>query len=230
MLRLDHLSRTDLFRRRRNPFQEIVSARISETPSRASKAEEESLGRGRGEGGQSVCASIVRVPVASQHFPTQHPVCWVSSPVATSFCNIMDVNPPAPFIVQFPSRLNIAPSVRQKTSNGSSPETTDMAPPSSAVDDKAKRLTACLVCRKRKLKCDSARPKCASCTRLGHSWYQFFLYSFSFLVAMRRQGKNRARNKDMSRNSSRNHRPSSSGWHNWRSCSQHTKVSTQYPH
>jgi hypothetical protein len=36
------------------------------------------------------------------------------------------------------------------------------------MEDK-KRLTACLVCRKRKLKCDSARPKCASCSRLGHA-------------------------------------------------------------
>ncbi len=27
---------------------------------------------------------------------------------------------------------------------------------------------ACVVCRKRKLKCDSAKPSCKSCLRLGH--------------------------------------------------------------
>ena len=32
---------------------------------------------------------------------------------------------------------------------------------------KAKRI-ACVICRKRKLKCDGVRPKCATCARLGH--------------------------------------------------------------
>ena len=30
-----------------------------------------------------------------------------------------------------------------------------------------KRL-ACLICRRRKLKCDGRRPSCSTCTRLGH--------------------------------------------------------------
>ena len=33
---------------------------------------------------------------------------------------------------------------------------------------KTKRI-ACVVCRKRKLKCDGNRPKCATCARLGHN-------------------------------------------------------------
>lgn len=33
---------------------------------------------------------------------------------------------------------------------------------------KAKRI-ACVICRKRKLKCDGNKPKCATCARLGHS-------------------------------------------------------------
>lgn len=33
---------------------------------------------------------------------------------------------------------------------------------------KPKRI-ACVVCRKRKLKCDGGKPSCASCSRLGHS-------------------------------------------------------------
>ena len=33
---------------------------------------------------------------------------------------------------------------------------------------KTKRI-ACVVCRKRKLKCDGNRPKCATCSRLGHN-------------------------------------------------------------
>lgn len=30
------------------------------------------------------------------------------------------------------------------------------------------RGSACLICRKRKLRCDGQRPKCATCARLGH--------------------------------------------------------------
>ena len=33
---------------------------------------------------------------------------------------------------------------------------------------KTKRI-ACVICRKRKLKCDGNRPKCATCARLGHN-------------------------------------------------------------
>ena len=33
---------------------------------------------------------------------------------------------------------------------------------------KPKRV-ACAICRKRKLKCDGGRPKCATCARLGHN-------------------------------------------------------------
>ena len=33
---------------------------------------------------------------------------------------------------------------------------------------KPKRL-ACMICRKRKLKCDGVKPSCSTCTRLGHS-------------------------------------------------------------
>lgn len=36
-----------------------------------------------------------------------------------------------------------------------------------AIDPK--RVLACGTCRKRKLKCDSKRPKCSTCARLGHS-------------------------------------------------------------
>ncbi|ATY63626.1 binuclear zinc transcription factor [Cordyceps militaris] len=43
----------------------------------------------------------------------------------------------------------------------------DNAPDNSAVP-KPKRL-ACMICRKRKLKCDGLRPSCSTCSRLGHS-------------------------------------------------------------
>lgn len=42
-----------------------------------------------------------------------------------------------------------------------SPEHNDEAP-------KTKRI-ACVICRKRKLKCDGNKPKCATCERLGHN-------------------------------------------------------------
>ncbi len=32
---------------------------------------------------------------------------------------------------------------------------------------KTKRI-ACIICRRRKLKCDGVKPKCATCARLGH--------------------------------------------------------------
>lgn len=40
-------------------------------------------------------------------------------------------------------------------------------PPNNADVPKPKRL-ACMICRKRKLRCDGNRPRCATCTRLGH--------------------------------------------------------------
>lgn len=33
---------------------------------------------------------------------------------------------------------------------------------------KSKRI-ACIICRKRKLKCDGTKPSCSTCTRLGHN-------------------------------------------------------------
>ncbi|OAA43023.1 binuclear zinc transcription factor [Beauveria brongniartii RCEF 3172] len=43
----------------------------------------------------------------------------------------------------------------------------DNVPDNSSVP-KPKRL-ACMICRKRKLKCDGLRPSCSTCSRLGHS-------------------------------------------------------------
>lgn len=40
--------------------------------------------------------------------------------------------------------------------------------PDNASVPKPKRL-ACMICRKRKLKCDGIRPSCSTCSRLGHS-------------------------------------------------------------
>jgi hypothetical protein len=140
------------------------------------------------------------------------------------------------FLAQYPTRLNLAPSLPQNrtTSTGSSPtlDSNDMAPPmsTSAVDDKTKRLTACLVCRKRKLKCDSARPKCASCARLGHAWYPCSDLNVNSTVAMKRLGKNLVLNKDMSRNWNRNHKPSNKDLLNWRNSLLHIRVTnSRYP-
>ncbi|KAH7326673.1 fungal-specific transcription factor domain-containing protein [Stachybotrys elegans] len=49
----------------------------------------------------------------------------------------------------------------------------DRQPPHDPIPDnsnvpKPKRL-ACMICRKRKLKCDGVRPSCSTCSRLGHS-------------------------------------------------------------
>jgi Fungal Zn(2)-Cys(6) binuclear cluster domain len=54
--------------------------------------------------------------------------------------------------------------------SGSSPEdtvpTTEAAHTTEAAA-RAKRI-ACVICRKRKLKCDGQRPACGTCSRLGH--------------------------------------------------------------
>lgn len=53
-------------------------------------------------------------------------------------------------------------------SNGDdNPSIRDAAPDNNSVP-KPKRL-ACMICRKRKLKCDGVRPSCSTCSRLGHS-------------------------------------------------------------
>ncbi|ORY62304.1 fungal-specific transcription factor domain-containing protein [Pseudomassariella vexata] len=44
----------------------------------------------------------------------------------------------------------------------------DYAPAANANVPKPKRL-ACMICRKRKLKCNGTRPSCSTCTRLGHT-------------------------------------------------------------
>lgn len=52
--------------------------------------------------------------------------------------------------------------------NGQRGETNNTTyPPNNADVPKPKRL-ACMICRKRKLRCDGNRPRCATCTRLGH--------------------------------------------------------------
>ena len=45
-------------------------------------------------------------------------------------------------------------------------EARDTVPDNSNIP-KPKRL-ACMICRKRKLKCDGVRPSCSTCSRLGH--------------------------------------------------------------
>jgi hypothetical protein len=55
----------------------------------------------------------------------------------------------------------------------SPPDDYDVAPRDASIPDnssvpKPKRL-ACMICRKRKLKCDGVRPSCSTCSRLGHA-------------------------------------------------------------
>ncbi|KAK7422201.1 hypothetical protein QQX98_001724 [Neonectria punicea] len=56
---------------------------------------------------------------------------------------------------------------RPRSPNGDSDHVGPSAPDNSSVP-KPKRL-ACMICRKRKLKCDGTRPSCSTCSRLGHS-------------------------------------------------------------
>jgi hypothetical protein len=44
------------------------------------------------------------------------------------------------------------------------------APNSSPLISRPKRI-ACMVCRKRKLRCGGEKPNCGTCARLGHEWF-----------------------------------------------------------
>lgn len=45
---------------------------------------------------------------------------------------------------------------------------TEGGPGGNSTVPKPKRL-ACMICRKRKLKCDGLKPSCSTCTRLSHN-------------------------------------------------------------
>lgn len=55
----------------------------------------------------------------------------------------------------------------ESSPNGEQSATATQHPPRNADVPKPKRL-ACMICRKRKLRCDGNRPRCSTCTRLGH--------------------------------------------------------------
>ena len=51
---------------------------------------------------------------------------------------------------------------------GNGQHVTDPAARGNSSVPKPKRL-ACMICRKRKLKCDGTKPSCSTCSRLGHT-------------------------------------------------------------
>ncbi|KAG0649833.1 Citrinin biosynthesis transcriptional activator ctnR [Hyphodiscus hymeniophilus] len=57
---------------------------------------------------------------------------------------------------------------RQRSPTGETYRNADAASGGDANAPKPKRI-ACIICRKRKLKCDGSKPSCSTCTRLGHS-------------------------------------------------------------
>ncbi|EJT68416.1 C6 transcription factor Prf [Gaeumannomyces tritici R3-111a-1] len=63
-------------------------------------------------------------------------------------------------------------SMGNDAASGPCSASADSVPLSATADNtsvpKPKRL-ACMICRKRKLKCDGQKPSCSTCTRLGHS-------------------------------------------------------------
>lgn len=64
--------------------------------------------------------------------------------------------------------LSRQPNKNQDTSNDSQERDGSCENGEEQDIPKTKRI-ACVICRKRKLKCDGGRPKCATCARLGHS-------------------------------------------------------------
>lgn len=57
---------------------------------------------------------------------------------------------------------------RQRSPAGEANGTADGASGGDSNVPKPKRI-ACIICRKRKLKCDGSKPSCSTCTRLGHN-------------------------------------------------------------
>ena len=51
---------------------------------------------------------------------------------------------------------------------GSPPERNSIATNVEAGGAPRLKRVACVICRKRKLKCDGGKPKCGTCARLGH--------------------------------------------------------------
>lgn len=58
---------------------------------------------------------------------------------------------------------------QQPTSPRKSTSPSASAPNASGDIPRPKRI-ACVVCRKRKLRCDGNKPSCGTCSRLGHDW------------------------------------------------------------
>jgi hypothetical protein len=56
---------------------------------------------------------------------------------------------------------------RQRSPVGDANGTADGGSAGDSNVPKPKRI-ACIICRKRKLKCDGSKPSCSTCTRLGH--------------------------------------------------------------
>lgn len=61
----------------------------------------------------------------------------------------------------------MADSERTSWTNNGPAATLEPSNGSNNYVPRPKRI-ACIVCRRRKLKCDSQRPSCGSCSRLGH--------------------------------------------------------------
>jgi len=57
---------------------------------------------------------------------------------------------------------------KRRSSNGEVSGMQNTADGGEATVPKPKRI-ACIICRRRKLKCDGTKPSCSTCTRLGHN-------------------------------------------------------------
>lgn len=57
---------------------------------------------------------------------------------------------------------------RQRSPAEEANGTIEVASGGDSTVPKPKRI-ACIICRKRKLKCDGSKPSCSTCTRLGHN-------------------------------------------------------------
>lgn len=69
-----------------------------------------------------------------------------------------------------PAQYSVAPSSSSQalsTADGSAPPTESAPTGDNNYVPRPKRI-ACVVCRRRKLRCDGQRPRCGTCSRLGH--------------------------------------------------------------
>jgi hypothetical protein len=92
----------------------------------------------------------------------------VSTVFALSDTDTMSSHSDTPPDDYFNDMSRDVPHKRRRSNDGGISPVDNASGEADGGPPKAKRI-ACVICRKRKLKCDGAKPSCSTCTRLNHN-------------------------------------------------------------